>query len=51
MEHGFKSLFEKQGKESDDFSDAMNMQKPFQDLFQQIKWLNHYAIMNIMSIE
>lgn len=31
---GFRSLAEKQGKESDDLSDAMSAEKPFQDLFQ-----------------
>lgn len=31
--NGFTSLSEKQNKETDDYSDAMNTEKPFQELF------------------
>lgn len=49
--HGFKSFNIKKNREQDELKEAMNLERPFRDLYQNIKWLNHYAFTNIMAIE
>ena len=48
---GFKTLSEKKSMDSDHLRDAINKERPFKELYQNIMWLNHYAITNIMAIE
>ena len=48
---GFKTLSEAKSADQDDLRDAINMERPFKELFKNLKWLNHYAITNIMAIE
>ena len=37
--------------DSDDFREAVNMERPFKELYQNLAWLNHYAVTNILAIE
>lgn len=48
---GFKTLSDKKSMDSDELRDAINKERPFKELFKNIKWLNHYAVTNIMAIE
>ena len=48
---GFKTLSEKKCMDSDDLREAVNMERPFKELYKNLKWLNHYAYTNIMAIE
>ena len=51
MEAGFKTLSEKKNQDECELRDAINMERPFKELFKNLKWLNHYAITNVMAIE
>ena len=48
---GFKTLSEKKSMDSDDLREAINKERPFKELYKNLKWLNHYAYTNIMTIE
>lgn len=48
---GFKTLSDKKSMDSDNLRDAINKERPFKELYQNLMWLNHYAITNIMAIE
>lgn len=49
---GFDFLNKKAyNKQTDEIGIATNMERPFKELYINVKWLNHFALCNIMAVE